>query len=113
MVTSRYYGQSGTGGAQARFWEMHDLLFGNQDALEDEDLAGYAAELHLDSRLLVSQLATGAYSERVREDLTSGLQSGVNGTPTFFINGRHYDGPHGFGQLLAALESAGQGPAIT
>lgn len=89
--------------AQGNFWEMHDLLFENQNALEDEDLARNALILHLDIPLFITQLASGAFSERVKEDVASGLKSGVNGTPTFFINGKLYDGPHAYGPLLAAL----------
>ena len=82
---------------------MHDLLFENQNALEDEDLARNALILHLDIPLFITQLASGAFSERVKEDVASGLKSGVNGTPTFFINGKLYDGPHAYRPLLAAL----------
>ena len=89
--------------AQGNFWEMHDLLFENQNALEDEDLAKNALILHLDIPLFITQLASGAFLERVKEDVASGLKSGVNGTPTFFINGKLYDGPHAYGPLLAAL----------
>jgi len=89
--------------AQGNFWEMHDLLFEDQNALEDEDLARNALILHLDIPLFITQLASGAFSERVKEDVASGLKSGVNGTPTFFINGKLYDSPHAYGPLLAAL----------
>ncbi len=92
--------------AQGNFWEMHDLLFENQNALEDEDLAKNALILHLDIPLFITQLASGAFLERVKEDVVSGLKSGVNGTPTFFINGKLYDSPHAYGPLLAALASS-------
>lgn len=95
-------------GAQGRFWEMHNLLFENQKALEDEDLAGYAIELHLDVRFFIAQIATGAFSERVREDVIAGFKSEVSGTPAFFINGRPYDGPHGYARLRAALAATGR-----
>jgi len=90
-------------GAQGKFWEMHDILFENQNALEDEDLARYAEELRLDSRRLVSEVAAGAHSARVREDFRSGARGGVNGTPTFFVNGIRYDGEPGVAALYAAL----------
>jgi protein-disulfide isomerase len=88
-------------GAQGRFWEMHDRMFENQDALADESLAQYAAGLGLDARRLIKEIQAGAYTERVREDFRSGARGGVNGTPTFFLNGvRFEDGPDA---LLAAI----------
>jgi protein-disulfide isomerase len=93
-------------GAQGKFWEMHDLLYENQDALEDEDMVRYARTLHLDVPRFVKEMETGAYLERVREDFRSGVKSGVNGTPTFFINGVRHDGPFDLASLLAAIEEA-------
>jgi protein-disulfide isomerase len=90
-------------GTQGKFWEMHDLLFENQEALEDEDLADYAATLGLDARRLIAEVLAGAHSARVREDFSSGARGGVNGTPTFFVNGVRYDGAPGFDGLIAAL----------
>ena len=90
-------------GTQGRFWEMHDVLFENQDALEDKNLAEYAAALGLDSRRLIAELLSGAHTARVREDFRSGVRCGVNGTPTFFINGTRYDGGWDFDGLLDAL----------
>jgi protein-disulfide isomerase len=90
-------------GAQGRFWEMHDLLYENQDALADEDLAGYAAALRLDVKRFMSEVLSGAHEIRVREDFRSGARNGVNGTPSFFINGERYDGMRGVEELLAAL----------
>ena len=93
-------------GAQGKFWEMHDLLYENQDALEDEDLVRYARALHLDVPRFVKEMESGAYLERVREDFRSGVRSGVNGTPSFFINGARHDGPFDLASLLAAIEEA-------
>ena len=90
-------------GAQGRFWEMHDLLYENQDALEDEDLARYASTLGLDAERLLREMLAGAHTARVREDFRSGARQGVNGTPSFFINGVRYDGSLGVEELLAAL----------
>jgi protein-disulfide isomerase len=78
--------------AQGKFWEMHDLVFRNQQALEDVDLVGYARELGLDVERFVRELESGTYEKRVREDFRSGVRSGVNGTPTFFVNGTRFDG---------------------
>jgi protein-disulfide isomerase len=88
---------------QGHFWEMHDVLYENQAALEDEDLARYATELGLDSRQLIGEVEAKAHASRIREDFSSGTRNGVNGTPTFFINGVRYDGLTGVEELLAAL----------
>lgn len=90
-------------GAQKRFWEMHDTLFENQDALEDEDLVKYAAALGLDVSRFMNEVLTGAHVRRIREDFMSGVRSGVNGTPTFFMNGMRYDGPRDAETMIAAL----------
>ncbi|HZV01940.1 MAG TPA: thioredoxin domain-containing protein [Planctomycetota bacterium] len=91
-------------GAQGAFWPMHDRLFENQDALEPPDLAGHAAALGLDLDRFTRELRERRYQERVREDFLSGVRSGVNGTPTFFIDGRRYDGSWESGPLLETLE---------
>jgi protein-disulfide isomerase len=93
-------------GAQGKFWMMNDILFENQDALEDEDLVRYATVLRLDARKLISEVIAGAYATRLREDFLSGIRGGVNGTPTFFINGIRYDGARGLNALLDAVTPA-------
>ena len=90
-------------GDQGRFWQMHDLLYENQNALEDEDLARYAAALHLNETRLLSEVLSSAHVARIREDFRSGARDGVNGTPSFFINGVLYDGRVGVNELLAAI----------
>jgi protein-disulfide isomerase len=90
-------------GAQGRFWEMHDLLYENQDALEDEYLARYAATLGLDAERLIKEVLADTHTGRVREDFRSGARLGVNGTPSFFINGVRYDGGPDVEELLTAL----------
>ena len=92
--------------SQGKFWEMHDLLYENQDALEPEDLVQYARALKLDPKRFVLEMREHLYAERVREDFHSGVRSGVNGTPTFFINGVRHDGPFDLRSLLAAIEEA-------
>ena len=93
-------------GAQGKFWEMHDRLFERQFALEDDNLVEYAGELGLDADRFGKDLAAGSYQPRVREDFRSGVVSGVNGTPTFFINGARYDGSWDADTLVSALERA-------
>lgn len=78
--------------AQGRFWEMHDMIFEHQNALEFEDLVGYAKSLGLDTAQFARDLEAGTYAKRVRDDFRNGVRSGVNGTPTFFVNGVRYDG---------------------
>jgi protein-disulfide isomerase len=90
-------------GAQGRFWEMHDMLYENQEALEDEDLARYATALGLDAQRLMSEVQAGAHLARIREDFRSGAGHDVNGTPSFFINGVRYDGEMDVEGLLEAL----------
>jgi len=93
-------------GAQGRFWEMHDLLYENQATLDAWHLAQFAHELGLNTRRFVRELEEGTHRERVREDFLSGVKSGVNGTPAFFINGARYDGSWNIEPLLAALKNA-------
>jgi protein-disulfide isomerase len=90
-------------GAQGRFWEMHDLLFENQDRLGLRDLIGYAGALDLDLERFVTDLRGHAHAGRLREDFLSGVRSGVNGTPTFFVNGVRHDGGYDPESLLEAL----------
>ncbi len=96
--------------AQGSFWEMHDLLFENQNALEDEDLARYAALLGLDARRLLAEVLAGVHAAPVRADFRSGVRNGVNGTPTFFINGARYDGQNLLAEVLASLAGVATQP---
>jgi protein-disulfide isomerase len=90
-------------GAQGQFWPMHDTLFENQDALADDDLAGYAENLGLDVRRFIADFERGTYLPKVRGDFRSGVRSDVNGTPTFFIDGHRYDGSWIDGSLTRTL----------
>jgi protein-disulfide isomerase len=90
--------------AQGRFWPMHDLLYENQKNLGDRDLRAYAERLGLDVELFDTELAGHVHAARVRDDFMSGVRSGVNGTPTFYINGVRHDDSYELDTLLAALE---------
>ncbi len=90
-------------GTQKNFWRMHDTLFENQGSLDDDDLAEYAAGLGLDETRLIREVTASVYAPRIREDFKSGVRGGVNGTPTFFINGERYDGPLDLKHLLNAV----------
>jgi protein-disulfide isomerase len=100
--------------AQGRFWEMHDALFEHQKALNDSHLMEYAAGIGLDRARFQQELSAHVHGPRVREDFMSGVRSGVNGTPTIFINGIRHDGPWDLETLTEALEAAAvvsSGPA--
>jgi protein-disulfide isomerase len=90
-------------GAQDMFWEMHAALYTHQHALDGAHLVQYAIALGLDPTLFQHALIGRSYENRVREDFLSGVRSGVNGTPTFFIDGVRYDGSLDFDSLLAVL----------
>jgi protein-disulfide isomerase len=90
-------------GAQGQFWEMHDVLYENQPMLDSLHLVRFAQELGLDGTRFVRELESRIYRERVRGDFLSGVTSGVNGTPAFFINGVRYDGSWDIEPLVEAL----------
>ncbi|RRJ31391.1 formate/nitrite transporter family protein [Halocatena pleomorpha] len=94
-------------GSQGQFWQMHDQLYEHQDALEEDHLIEYAAELGLDTDQFKQELHERVHEQRVNQDVQSGTRSGVTGTPTFFINGERYEGPLEFEHLLRALAEAG------
>jgi protein-disulfide isomerase len=96
--------------AQGRFWEMHDLLYENQRRLRDQDLHAYAEQLGLDVEQFDKDLAEHVHAPRVREDFMSGVRSGVNGTPSFYVNGTRHDDSYDLETLLAALERAAGAP---
>src|SRR3954451_8721081 len=92
--------------AQNKFWEIHDLLFARQQALEDEDLARYAAELGLDVDRFGRELQADNYAERVREDIRSGQASGAAGTPTIYLDSDRLDTSLSLPELLTAIRQA-------
>ena len=93
-------------GAKGAFWPMHDILFEKQKALADFHLKEYAAQVGLNGDEVMSDIQNGTYTDHVREDFMSGVRSGVNGTPTFFINGQRHNGPWDKDSLLEALRAA-------
>jgi protein-disulfide isomerase len=88
---------------QGRFWEMHDLLFAGQRHLESADLRRYAEELGLDLPRFEADLLDPALAARIERDVESGLRSGVDGTPSLFIDGIPYEGPRDRANLGRAL----------
>ena len=92
--------------SQGKFWEMHDSLFHHQHTLEDADLARFAGEVSLDVQQYARDMAAQRHLPRIEEDVEGGERSGVQGTPTFFINGVLYRGSWEHDALLAALQAA-------
>ncbi len=76
---------------QGKYWEMHDIIFENQDQLDNDSLLDYARELGLDIAQFKRDMEDAALLKKVEADFESGIRSGVNATPTFFINGEKYN----------------------
>ena len=89
---------------QDRFWEMHDTLYENQQRLGEVHLQRYAGEIGLDVQRFILDLDSEAVAARVKSDFLSGVRSGVNGTPSFFVGGARYDGSWDHDDLLAYLK---------
>jgi protein-disulfide isomerase len=93
--------------AQGRFWEYHDLLSDSQfSGFSDENLTELAREAGLDTQRFESDYRSGRYERSVRADFQQGLNAGVNGTPTFFINGKMLVGLQPVGVFENAIEDA-------
>ncbi len=90
---------------QGKFWKMHDLLYEQQTFLEPDIIPSWAERIGLNLEQLGNDIRQGVPEKRIREDRQSGIRSGVNGTPTLFINGTRYDGSPDYGALLTAIES--------
>jgi len=92
-----------------RFWEMHDMLYEHQDHLGDGALVRYAQQLGMDPNEVRGDLEDGTYADRVRRQFMGGVRSGVNGTPSFFINGERFDGAwNDADAFLRALQEAAE-----
>jgi Na+/H+ antiporter NhaA len=95
-------------GAQGKYWEMHDLLFENQERLGPMHLVRHARDLGLDAARFEADLRDGRFAARVGQDVNSAEEDGVAGTPTFFINEVRYRGAYDAASLGAFLDRAGQ-----
>src|SRR5580704_10820655 len=93
-------------GAEGKFWEMHDKLYENQERLGEALYLELARELKLSTTALRQALEQRTFEARVRADFKGGVRSGVNGTPTFFINGHRHDGSFDFETLVSAIQQA-------
>ncbi len=88
---------------QQKFWDMHDIIFENQQDLNLESLFLYAKTIGLDLEHFKNDIQKNTLITKVEQDFESGIRSGVNGTPSFFINGKKYNGDweeHVFSQYL-------------
>lgn len=94
--------------AQGKFWEMVDMIYRNQDELDNEHLYDFANAIGLDMKRFKHDMQDHTYEGKVQEDFMSGVRSGVNGTPSFFINGRQYEGPVDIDAMTQALQGAAQ-----
>lgn len=93
-------------GAQGAYWPMHDWLFAHQKSFTPDEIPAAAAALGLDANELMGDVTAHRYEPKIREDFMSGVRSGVNGTPTFFINGERHDGDWDFDSLLEAIRAS-------
>src|SRR4030081_3224618 len=91
-------------GAAGLFWDMHNALFANQSRLSLPTILLIAEQLGLTETALRNALETGQYRNKVRSDFMGGIRSGVNGTPTFFINGVRHDGGYDYASLVAGIQ---------
>jgi Na+/H+ antiporter NhaA len=93
-------------GAQGRFWEMHDCLLDHQDELAPKELPRHAATIGLDVERFTEDLRRRVYAERIADDVHTADASGVAGTPSFFVNGRRYQGAYDLPTLTSVVRSA-------
>lgn len=90
-------------GSRGHFWEMHDLIYENQEALSLELLFKLVEEVGLPRTDLKNTLENRTFETKIRNDFNGGVRSGVNGTPTFFINDLRYNGSFEYEELISAL----------
>ena len=91
---------------QGKFWEMHDFLYEHQRTLGDQSVAlGYAKKIGLDTQKVERETSQHFYQKRIKDDFTGGVRSGVNGTPTFYVNGVRHDGPAEAEALVESLKA--------
>ncbi len=94
--------------ASEKFWPMHDLLFENQRRFNRATFLALAEQMGLSPAALEKALQEHSFQHHVRDDFKSGVHSGVNGTPTFYINGQRHDGSFDFDELVSAIETISQ-----
>ncbi|MDB5273948.1 MAG: DsbA family protein, partial [Chitinophagaceae bacterium] len=92
-------------GAQGKFWEMHDIIFEHQNRLSEDDLFSYAEKLRLNMEQFQNDMLSEKILSKVEDDFESGMRSGVNGTPSFFVNGEKYSNDWEYEPFLGFLKS--------
>jgi protein-disulfide isomerase len=92
-------------GAHGRFWEMHDAIYENQEALGLPLLLALARKLGMSDMAIGFAIANSEYAPKIQRDFLGGVRSGVNGTPTFFIGDRRHDGSWDYDSLVDAIEA--------
>jgi protein-disulfide isomerase len=92
--------------AQGKFWQMHDALYENQEALSEEMIFTLGPKIGLDMKIFTKDMESRTFKDKVRKDFMGGVKSGVNGTPTLFINGERFDQNFDGELLLETLKSA-------
>lgn len=93
-------------GRQHKFWQMHDIIFERQAELSDEAIFEFARDIGLNPEVFRRDLSDRLLTEKVEENFNSGVRSGVNGTPSFFINGYKYNGNYDYASLYSAIEES-------
>ncbi len=93
-------------GAKHRFWQMHDWLYEHQDELDAMTILAGAEAIGLDDEAIAREIRSHQHLDKVRSDFIGGVHSGVNGTPTFFINGVRHDGGYSLAELEFAVDEA-------
>jgi protein-disulfide isomerase len=92
-------------GRQQQFWPMHDMLFEHQNELSDQAYRRFAKTLGLDLSRFDADMQDPALAEKVDADFESGVRSGVNGTPSFYLDGHKYNGGYDYMSLREAIEA--------
>lgn len=92
-------------GEQGKFWEMHDKLFADQEKLTEADLKTYAANLGLNTSQFNTCLSSGQFQDEVQADMELGQSMGVNGTPSFFVNGKFVSGAQPFASFKQIIDA--------
>jgi protein-disulfide isomerase len=93
-------------GARGKFWQMHDWLFEHQEDLDLENIVEAAEAMRLDTVSFLSDIENEVCRDKIRADFMGGVRSGVNGTPTFFVNGVRHDADYELETLAAAIHLA-------
>lgn len=89
---------------QSQFWKMHDILYEHQNQLDSNHLYSYAKSLNLDMNRFEKDIKKSQTIEHIREDMEAGEESGVDGTPSFYINGRKYHGASDYDEMKEYID---------